>query len=1652
MSGDPSWKHSRGSAAKRPAASRKSWQQGKASGVADPHRRARRVRMAAAFVGALLVSGIVLAIILWRPTKAARFVVVSPNIPINTVAPLNAAGFQSANLLTEWAVNERDVPNPKPKLDPGLTVETWESAIDRNDSGKSPLVLHFTAPGGSGPNGPFLWMVPEKATVAEPSHRLPVAKILDMLKTLPASRPKVLIFDAAFESVNWTRGEFSNEFARGLKSLDAKIAEIDGLVVICSADADQTAWVSEEWLESVFGHFLVEGLRGGAGQRDQHVTVAALLQYLDEHVGGWAQANRDAPQKPFLLPSGDGPRRAEQIRLISVHPANTGPLPPGSPPPGVSTEASAELRKIWDRTAELAARQPRPEAASPNIWRQYLDLAMRCEKLARHTGTVPAAGLARLTTLERELTQSPWNRTPECLANALPVSRAMGQPVTKLPPGTLDKLLALPAADQPKEWDKQTGPREATSNALAGELLEKLAKQETVSPADLDAAIGLLKQLDALRDRQTEVQLLRILHAEKTRKMAGGAEIALALKIHLAGERCAWFTTPSDEFTYPEQVARWLSKPLAAADENRRTGIDLLFSGDAKDWAKGRERLTTAGTQYDALQAEIAKLATALRVRDELQTRLPYYAFWVANQRTPAADTLTLLTAVEGIAGKFHELAALLANPSDARLEEINRITALLDPASEAGSYATLVKRFQKEIDELALSTTQLASDWHRLDNALRVPFISPTQRAILYRRERAISVRLHTSTTSQQATPSEFSARTLSIRHGRMALAVLGAGLADELKSPSSHSWAQLGPLVATADSDQWAKTFTDVGEQLAAIYRSLPALTAQAHEAGSRGDGDTAKKELARACRLVSACDGTLIPAENPFAAERRVWMHALLLAQAKRSINDGWAEVDAGAAKPYCRRAAEAYCQTAEDIIINGEPLDTITKEKRLADAAMVRTQLIPPMFTLTWEQGTLDLTDRPEEKPKIRVVSQRATGFPVMRVLAVSKPLSSNQFPVGQGAVVSGFEKPDTGNTTLPVPLTVDRETVSGGAVGQVDAELFFRGRREVAVLKSQSFGQPTYTWIHRTPKERPGMVSVSGDESLMSGSVAILFDASASMDKERDVAVFGSRKYVVAADAVRELLARLPKDAYVSVTTFAQNKDGGLTLNTLQEPRLWNEPERFSKALHAKLVNTVNFQEGYKTPIAEAMIHARDVANQAKYFKDGFKNLIVITDGDDNVETGNPGERVVNFIKSPAQANTDVAMHIVLFGATDEEEKSARSQFKPITNESNFTDSQTPGEIWPREGGSSQRLRSKDELRDVLRAAMLPRVQLLSREEKRAERVPVSLAEENTHAWLMRSLVPGLYTLRTADESRQLQVQPGDRLALVLKREAGKLVLSLPSYVDARRINLLPATDSKSEPLRMTVPLNRRVRLEGRDDAEMFVTLEKPLTNRADNLRRELPLFAWFEVTPDDGEKQPTGIRVENIFDRIAPTWVVTAHTWVPRKGQTEVAIAPAHPKVEGYWLDRMPEQDGKATLEFKSLNRLGDELAKMPSRKFGIQGVGEITLDDIAIEGRYLTVRLKYPKGSPVVPRAYNLLGVEQRWTLEEEHRWYGPAGVCVSRFGPLPEDLAIPLTLDVYSLDAIKRTARKQELVPKDEPDFNARDIYPPKRELPKN
>jgi formylglycine-generating enzyme required for sulfatase activity/uncharacterized caspase-like protein len=155
------------------------------------------------------------------------------------------------------------------------------------------------------------------------------------------SRRKVVILDCCH----------SGAFAGGKSGLGDSVGTQDifggyGRVILTASDALELAWEGGEWLGagaqhlSVFTHFLVEGLRTGAADRngDGQIDLDELYDYAYERVVGSGRASQ-TPHK-----------WAERMRGRIVIARNPHPRESGLPP---GLQRAVESREVWTRTGAV---------------------------------------------------------------------------------------------------------------------------------------------------------------------------------------------------------------------------------------------------------------------------------------------------------------------------------------------------------------------------------------------------------------------------------------------------------------------------------------------------------------------------------------------------------------------------------------------------------------------------------------------------------------------------------------------------------------------------------------------------------------------------------------------------------------------------------------------------------------------------------------------------------------------------------------------------------------------------------------------------------------------------------------------------------------------------------------------------------------------------------------------------------------------------------------------------------------------------------------------------------------------------------------------------------------------------------------------------
>src|SRR5207248_11632360 len=102
-----------------------------------------------------------------------------------------------------------------------------------------------------------------------------------------------------------------------------QIKRVPNLVVLCSSDVDQLSWTSEEWRQTIFTHFVIEGLKGAASQgRAKRISAYELFEYVKQSVREWVWSNRDAVPEPILLGGEDLAKRIDVITVAGGYQAS----------------------------------------------------------------------------------------------------------------------------------------------------------------------------------------------------------------------------------------------------------------------------------------------------------------------------------------------------------------------------------------------------------------------------------------------------------------------------------------------------------------------------------------------------------------------------------------------------------------------------------------------------------------------------------------------------------------------------------------------------------------------------------------------------------------------------------------------------------------------------------------------------------------------------------------------------------------------------------------------------------------------------------------------------------------------------------------------------------------------------------------------------------------------------------------------------------------------------------------------------------------------------------------------------------------------------------------------------------------------------------
>jgi hypothetical protein len=637
-------------------------------------------------MGALL--GVLVALLLLVRRSSPPAVRSIPVIRYHPQFPVNTLARADSDALGEFFT---DFLQAADRQEGALLRRELEALRSRPAGG---LVVHLPALART--DGDQVYLLPADSDPDDRRGWLPVADLLRALHDCHA-RQKVLILDAARPCADARLGILADDVADRLQPLlEQTVADDPDLFVLLPCSPGQVALTSEELGQSVFGHYLVEGLRGRAdgynpaGRADETVTLDELAAYVTAHVDRWARRNRGRAQTPVLLAKDrDRPRRVE-LTLTRL----AGRVPPRAPADSPYPEALTagwQLRDRWsaERTFEFAPSAFRDLevtlAHEEQVWRGRNVAVADVEKDVRHQ----VAQLEQQTAAARD--GIPWPREPRSLA--LAVARGQPPPARKEIDGLRD--LAREAAQAERAKDPAAAAEalrpkvEAARKALAsGPLAPAWAAfgaavdDFEIDPGRLHFYAGLLPEADRAEPPVAEVLLLNRLAdlAPDRRTQAWPQEaVRLALRVARDGEKAAvcQVELPGDKgaVVVEPRALPWVRRILPDAVRHRREGERLLLEGDAKTWDQAADSLRQAAEGYEDALGLLRAVAEAQRVQEDAWVFLPdFAAYRLAAPQSESSDTDW-----EEAVRRSQDLADFLARPAERAPSAPADVSATLD-------------------------------------------------------------------------------------------------------------------------------------------------------------------------------------------------------------------------------------------------------------------------------------------------------------------------------------------------------------------------------------------------------------------------------------------------------------------------------------------------------------------------------------------------------------------------------------------------------------------------------------------------------------------------------------------------------------------------------------------------------------------------------------------------------------------------------------------------------------------------------------------------------------------------------------------------------------------------------------------------------------
>jgi hypothetical protein len=1666
-----------------PATGKRQWQQtAPAPKARRPLSRRARIGIVLGVLGAIVG---VLAVLLYllTPPRPACLVLIGAGYEDNLAIPQNAAGWKGLEDLQRFAEESSEHRSWLPWLSAqNVPVQSGptrlEGDTDRKDMWKKALnnvrqntvVVFLAVHGGADEQGPYLLANEKHGQV-----KMRLEEVFDALsqESLP-NKNKVLVLDATQVSADWPSGMFHNDFIRQLKKLVTRATEADPrLWVLCSSDEDQQSWVSEEWQQPIFTHYVLEGLRGAEAASDGSVTVGSLFRYVQKKVAGWAYQNRYAVQTPILL----GDVAAAGHVLLVQAPLNYKEQAPDKAPNRDFGKARAALAAAWKGWQKLQESNPHPAVYSPHLWRQYQDLLLRYEQLVLLGDPSGKKGQLQrtLSELERKITDGrKLLLGPYSLGNALPMSATLGMASRWQDPELqemLRKLMAQPNQTAwRQEWDKLASPLRKQDQVegsqlesllrvqLSRALLQSLAKSKNPRREDLNKAATRLRWLfsegqNQLRPAEVHFLIMLLDPALAPPQERDLAELQLSLRVRLLAEEAALAPPATDQpaapanqpsHPYSEVTWRWTKARVDKADELRGLGEDWIFGSEKQSWDKARDHLTRAEKLYTDAIKDAAVVRAALDQRDRALAVLPYFAHWsTAGQWLRSADekrreqVQKWMQQVRKIGEVADDLAARLEAPPKG------------DAAADLKALQSLTQDLYNGLKDLraeffqdcrGLGDVQQQERWLQIDGVMRVPFLGGPKgqgedlRLVLLRNRSDIGNELHKSTIDSKSAKdlAQVKLEQLYRKKGQneaiMALTVAGATKLGEFTREQ---------LINKADAiEVWRDSLTSVGTEVRKHWQQRLLKIQQGLDKSLKtADLDQAASLLETSehyCRWVEGGSVPFIGVDtwDPMQAARRLRMHDLLVWQAERAVADHWF-MGTGPRETYYGPAGKTYLKDAQSLATTRTDLaDTNAKRQQVPDA--LQKKLAPALLRSDPQGGkTQHLIGATNFRVgwDFKADAGVPKGVPMTWLkLEEDRPGTFQQIKRDDQLIHSPLVEPPA---WLPQSQTYP---LSSGVFKQEDPpplvpEVFPGTAKLLTVYRGQRLESPTDIKVYNaanvivtrySPKPEAAHVAVQLAPDSGYGALSIVLDFSGSMNLPLEGgkvrAPLGKRRIDHVKKALTKVLKVIPSGTHLSLLVFGREEETP-QLKWIRESKEWTGTAEEQTAL---INRTFALDPMHTSPVVDAIIQARD-----KGFPRGFKGpkvLLALTDGGDSEFVKKyPRENIRVWLKR-AFYDKGIEVNLVCFCNKKEDLDEARKQFEVF-------DKMEPE-------GSFQEVKDAASLAPKLEEALRPKVQLYYNGNRVSFKLfsndqPVTSPFKGLSATLPKqNLLWGRVELNGPDgqvfkanvpnlPEFNLRLRPGERMLLRIYRKA-TYEFGIERALFANRVRKFEPTSGTKEMNRQWLPAVLQNKIwNQKEKLEQLLTVENKQNRyfRGNILEHVRPGFFWMEVTGADEKTPLDGVRWNFEHDYPAPAFRVEAGKFTSNDT----------PRVSAWWIDdsRPDEPAGGYAFTYKRVEDAvgGEELSvgdiavtvervKNKESRWVTVGPGERK------ERSCLVVQLKYAPGAPrvwVQPLGATYEG--------EEHHFYTKAGRYIAIFWSA-EDPAEPARLNLISLSRFKSRA----------------------------